>query len=143
MLLIDNELELRADLTFEDFTKTSLYAGRDMERNGAKFVLGDIGARHQIDGLIGDFLISLLFQDVLKYAMISIVDENRESYAFSEPSRESLETLRDTLIELGYAEASALKVALSSPHYKDSYRLFIEFNDYDPDFAKDHDIWAD
>ena len=97
MLLVDNELELRADLTFEEFTQTSLYAGRRMERNGAKFVLGDVGTRHQIDGLIGDFVISLLFQDVLKYAMISIFNENKTRYTFNEPSRESLEALKGTL----------------------------------------------
>ena len=143
MLLIDDELELRPDLTFEEFTKTSLYAGRRSERNGAKFILGDFGSRHNIKGISGDLSISLLFQNVLKYAVLSIFDENTAGTENSEPTMESLENLRDTIIKMGCVKPSSLEVALNSPHHKDSYRLFIEFNEFDPEFSKTHDIWAD
>ena len=144
MLLIDNELELSADLTFEDFTKTSFYAGRRMERNGAGFVLGDSGSRHTIAGLEGEYGMNLVFQDTLQRVGVGRLYRGLSGMNTTDKS-DSLffaELLRDELIDKGLVEAEQVAV-YGDPHYADDYSVYIEYNEDDPDFYKTHDIWAD
>lgn len=144
MLLIDNELELRADLTFEDFTKTSFYAGRRMERNGAGFVLGGFGARHTIKHLEGGYYIDMVFQDTLQRVSIDRDYTNLVSANTTDKcdSQFFAELLRDELVAKGFAEEKQVSVC-GDPHYADDYSVCIEYNEYDPEFYKTHDIWAD
>lgn len=144
MLLIDNELELRASLTFEDFAKTSFYAGRRAERNGAGFILGGVGSKHTIKGLDGEYAIDLVFEDTLQIVGVSrwyddIVDLNTtdkcDELFFAE-------LLRDELIAKGLVEPKKISIS-SDPHYPNDYSVYIEYKKPDPEFYKTHDIWAD
>ena len=144
MLLIDNELELRADLTFEDFKQTGFYAGRDMERNGACFVLGGVGSKHTIKGLDGEYFIDLTFQDTLH--LIGILrDYTNIAHLNTTDKYDELffsELLRDELIAKGFAEEKQVSVC-GDPHYVTDYSVYIKCKELDPEFYETHDIWAD
>lgn len=144
MLFIDNELELRADLTFEEFTKTSFYAGRRKERNGAVFILGDFGARHQIENLEGEYYVDLTFQDTLQLVGVERVYDEL-TYMNTTDKCDSLffaELLRDDLLANKLVQPEQVSIS-DDPHYADSYGVYIVYKEYDPEFYKTHDIWAD
>ena len=144
MLLIDNELELQSDFTFEDFTKTSFYANRRHERNGAVFILGDFGVKHRIQGLEGEYFVTLIFQDTLQRVRIERAYSDIASMNTTEKcdSQFFAELLRDELIEKKIIEQELIKIDYDRRE-DDSYAVFIIYKEYNPEFSKTHDIWAD
>lgn len=144
MLLIDNELELRADLTFEEFAQTSLYAGRDMERNGAGFVLGDSGSRHTIEGLEGEYLLTLVFQDTIQQVSIDRDYTNLVSMNTTDKCNSLFfaELLRDELIAKELVNPELITIDYDRRE-DDSYAVFLTFKEDDPTFYETHDVWGD
>ena len=143
MLLIDNELELQSDFTFEDFTKNKFYANRPHERNGAVFILGSFGIKHRIQGLEGKYFVTLIFQDTLQRVLIERAYSNIASMNTADKcdSQFFAVLLRDELIEK-IIEQELIKIDYDRRE-DDSYAVFIIYKEYNPEFSKTHDIWAD
>lgn len=141
-LVIDRELTLSPDLTFEDFTQTRFYAGRRSERNGASFVLGDVSSRHTIEGLDGEYGISLVFQDRLQSVTMLRHYEDIAHWNTTDKYDELFfsELLRDELIAKELVEPKRISIS-RSPHYVTDYSVYIEYNKDNRDFYETHTIW--
>lgn len=141
MLIIDNDLKLNREYTFEEFQKSSYYTGAYDERNGAYFVLGGVGSHHTIRGMKGPYCIGLVFQDTLQ--CVSIVKPVADS--FEDMMNYDMKRIHeDVCEELKHLNLEAQTILVcGDPHWKNDFRVIITYKPYDASFYKKHDIWKD